>query len=381
MTSVPPDISLQALAWCFALALVGMFSWRRRVLGKRVDRTAQNVVIAGAANGMGRATCEALLTDFDDMVFALDVDQPALDALMAWADSRSVAANLVCIKCDVTDDASVASAVTLVTARLAMVSQADSTRRAQHIHSIINFAGVYACGPLLEQPVLEETERCLQINVIGTMRVNQAFHHLLPQTWPSDEAARRSSHAGTIVVVGSETIEARFAAGLTGPYLMSKYAIDTYADCLRQELQSMLDPTPPIQVSKVVFGPVGTSVVTEQPAARAQALVRGGSRWWAALLRFVATVEVYNQTYSMPAKTAGEHLARVVHAVQKPRHVVFNMSLPMRFLSCLPQALRQQLLDVSARRRQLGPRVLLGCFSSDNPAWTMRQQELLQKHL
>ena len=60
------------------------------------------------------------------------------------------------------------------------------------------------------------------VNVLGAYRlVREAFPLL-------------SRRAGTVVLISSES--ARFAKPFNGPYTISKYALEAYADCLRREL-------------------------------------------------------------------------------------------------------------------------------------------------
>jgi NAD(P)-dependent dehydrogenase (short-subunit alcohol dehydrogenase family) len=98
---------------------------------------------------------------------------------------------------------------------------------------LVNNAGIVVPGPMEILPI-DEVRRQLEVNLIGTIAVTQAF---LPQV-------RRGS--GRIVNMGS--INGLLATPLGGPYCMSKFALEAYSDALRMELKawgievSLLEP-------------------------------------------------------------------------------------------------------------------------------------------
>ncbi len=112
-----------------------------------------------------------------------------------------------------------------------------------YLDAIINFAGILKVGSMAEMP--EETLALLMdINVMGTFRVNQRFLPLL-----------YSARKGRIINISSET-GWQSGAPFNGAYAMSKHAIEAYSDSLRREL-SLLD----IPVIKIQPGPFKTSMV------------------------------------------------------------------------------------------------------------------------
>jgi NAD(P)-dependent dehydrogenase (short-subunit alcohol dehydrogenase family) len=107
----------------------------------------------------------------------------------------------------------------------------------------VNFAGILAVGSLIE--IGSETlRRVLDVNVMGTFRVNQTFFPLV--------LARK----GRIVNISSET---GWQSGMpfNGAYTMSKYAIEAYSDSLRRELMFLGVP-----VVKIQPGPFRTPMVS-----------------------------------------------------------------------------------------------------------------------
>jgi NAD(P)-dependent dehydrogenase (short-subunit alcohol dehydrogenase family) len=182
----------------------------------------KNVFITGGAGGLGQATSH-YLAERGWHVFAADFDQASLDK-MAGID------NITPILIDVLDTASVTGAVNKVQ------EQVDG------LDAVVNFAGIMVIGSGIE---LDEAifHRVLNVNVMGTYRVNQACFPLL------------KSRKGRIVNISSET--GWMSGGpFNGAYASSKHAIEAYSDSLRREL-ALLD----MPVIKIQPGPFKTAMV------------------------------------------------------------------------------------------------------------------------
>jgi NAD(P)-dependent dehydrogenase (short-subunit alcohol dehydrogenase family) len=91
----------------------------------------------------------------------------------------------------------------------------------EELDALVDNAGIAVAGPLELLPP-DELTRQLDVNVVGQLRVTQAF---LP-------ALRRSQ--GRIVLMGS--IAGRSSLPFLGAYAMSKFALEAMADALRVEL-------------------------------------------------------------------------------------------------------------------------------------------------
>ena len=155
-----------------------------------------SVLITGAAGGLGGATAQ-LFHERGWTVYAADVVTPAVGVPVAL---------------DVTDPASCAAAAK-------QIAEASPSG----LDAVVNFAGVLEVGPLVEIPD-ERMRRILDINVLGTYRVNKAVFPLVKRA------------GGRVVNISSETGWQR-ALPFGGPYAMSKHAIEAYSDALRRELQ------------------------------------------------------------------------------------------------------------------------------------------------
>ncbi|MCZ6828004.1 MAG: SDR family NAD(P)-dependent oxidoreductase [Gammaproteobacteria bacterium] len=110
------------------------------------------------------------------------------------------------------------------------------------LDAIVNFAGILAVGSMVE---IEEAtmQRVLDVNVMGTFRVNQVFFPMI------------KARQGRIVNISSET-GWQSGAPFNGAYASSKHCIEAYTDSLRREL-ALLD----IHVIKIQPGPFKTEMV------------------------------------------------------------------------------------------------------------------------
>ena len=184
--------------------------------------TKRTALVTGAGGGLGHATVERLLAN-GWKVFAADINKDLLRSSMHDPD-------VVPVVIDVTDRESIRSAYD------AVASQTD------RLDGIVNFAGIMGLGSLTDIPE-ERLARILDVNVMGTYRVNKQF-------FPLVEAAR-----GRIVNISSET-GWQSAAPFNGPYAMSKHAIEAYSTALRRELALL-----GVKVVTIQPGPFRTDMV------------------------------------------------------------------------------------------------------------------------
>ena len=189
--------------------------------------TKRTALITGAGGGLGHALVERLVMD-GWRIFAADISKDLLRTSMHDPD-------VVPIEMDVTNAESLRSAYDAIASRT------------DRLDGLVNFAGIMGVGSLTDIPE-ERLARILDINVMGTYRVNKKF-------FPLVEAAK-----GRIVNISSET-GWQSAAPFNGPYAMSKYAIEAYSTALRRELALL-----------------GVKVVTIQPGAFRTSMVEGIER-------------------------------------------------------------------------------------------------------
>lgn len=177
-----------------------------------------NILVTGAAGGMGASICRLLLQE-GHTVFALD---------RCGTDLTDVHN----ITCDVTDPTSVSAAfeqVKNVTDRL---------------DAVIHTAGIYDLDSLLE--ISEERFcRIFEVNLFGVYRINKTFVPLL-------------SAGGRIIIVSSE-LAPLDPLPFTGIYAVTKGALEKYAYSLRMETNLLGIPVSVIRPGAVKTGLLGDS--------------------------------------------------------------------------------------------------------------------------
>lgn len=171
--------------------------------------TAKTVLVTGAGGGLGGVTAE-LFADRGWTVFAADLRPP---------EARP---GIVPVSLDVTDPESCRDAAGLIRDQSGALA------------AVVNFAGVLQVGaPMVEVPE-DRMKLTLDVNVFGTYLVNRTMFDLV-------RAGR-----GRIVNISSEA--GRFKAmGFSGPYSVSKHAIEAYSDVLRRELMFVGIPVVVVQ--------------------------------------------------------------------------------------------------------------------------------------
>jgi len=160
------------------------------------------VLVTGASTGIGRNMVDAL-TKAGYFVYAGARKPQDLEALGKLE-------HVEALKLDVTSQADVDAA-------------RDTVReRGRGLHGLVNNAGIAAIGPLIEIAESELRDQ-FEVNVIGVHRVTRAFAPLLIEG------------KGRIVTTGS--ISGTLAGKLSGPYAMSKHAVEAFTDALAAEME------------------------------------------------------------------------------------------------------------------------------------------------
>ncbi|NUR78709.1 MAG: SDR family oxidoreductase [Thermoleophilia bacterium] len=177
-----------------------------------------SVLVTGASTGIGRATAERL-QGRGWLVYA---------SVRQAGEAPAGTTELVF---DVTDSAAIARAAS----------------RVGELDALVDNAGIAVAAPLEFLPP-EELTRQLEVNVVGQVRVLQAFLPML----------RRSR--GRIVLMGS--IGGKSALPFLGAYAMSKFALEAMADALRLEVAPF-----GIHVSLVEPGTIATPIWTKPQRA------------------------------------------------------------------------------------------------------------------
>jgi len=197
--------------------------------------TNGTVLITGASRGLGRHMA----------IYLAERGFKVLAGVRSTEDSdRLKDENKVTLQpqiLDVTDPASIAAAV----------STLRELSDAQGLAGVVNNAGLFALGPLEQQP-LDEIERLLRVNVVGVVAVTQAMLPML-----------RTS-GGRIVNISS--INGWLSMPFSGAYNASKFALEALSDALRIELKPF-----GIHVAVVQPGPMATDIRVRSASAWAMA--------------------------------------------------------------------------------------------------------------
>jgi NAD(P)-dependent dehydrogenase (short-subunit alcohol dehydrogenase family) len=159
------------------------------------------VLITGASSGIGRLTAE-LMARHGWQVVATARDAKALEALVGQP-------GISAIQLDVTDDASIASAIK------------QTVERFGGVDVLVNNAGYGHYGPL-EGTSAEEVELQFRTNVFGTIN---CIRHVMP--------VMRAKRSGTIINLSS--VGGRTATPFLSLYHASKFAIEGFSESFRYE--------------------------------------------------------------------------------------------------------------------------------------------------
>ncbi len=114
------------------------------------------------------------------------------------------------------------------------------------LSALVNNAGIAVSGPI-QLVDLQEFEKQLDVNVLGLVRVSQAFLPMLGATLP------KRSNPGKVFNISS--VSGLFTAPFLGPYCASKYAVEAISDAMRRELSIF-----GIQVISIQPGPIQTPI-------------------------------------------------------------------------------------------------------------------------
>ncbi|MCX7591103.1 MAG: SDR family oxidoreductase [Kiritimatiellae bacterium] len=169
---------------------------------------AGHVLITGCSSGIGRAAAEELIRHNWQVFGTLRKEDDARRV------EKELGTRFVPVLLDVTDQKTLDAAVRKVELLL----------DGQPLSGLVNNAGIAVIGPLLYLPP-EALRYQLEVNVVGLVRVTQAFFPLL--------RADRGGHRGRVVNISS--VSGRFVVPFAGAYAASKHAVEALSDAFRRE--------------------------------------------------------------------------------------------------------------------------------------------------
>jgi NAD(P)-dependent dehydrogenase (short-subunit alcohol dehydrogenase family) len=267
----------------------------------------QVVIITGLAQGMGREVALRLAAA-GDVVAGFDVDRAGVESLRAELAARGSDCLLTTL--DVCDRPGI------------LAFRDEVLRRWGRADVVLSNVGIGFFGPF-EEVDLEKASRCLEINVMGTAAILQAF---VP--------SMRERRSGKLVAVSSLVGQIPFP--FESIYSASKFAVEGLVLSLRYEVEPF-----GIQVALIQPAQVSTRF-----AAKIHVLPPDGSPYRERVRRFVARDEELIQSALDPA-AAAEQILRVLRAPSPKLHNPLDAKSRV-FLALnrfLPRRLRDELLQ------------------------------------
>jgi len=269
-----------------------------------------SVLITGASTGIGKA-CALHLDKSGVKVFA-GVRKKSDGELLINAASHG----LQPIHIDVTDNASIESAFTLI--------EEDLTPSG--LTGLVNNAGIVFGGPL-EFINIDEFRKLIEVNLIGAVSVTKAFLPLLRK-----EKSR---------IVNISSISGRIALPFVGPYTASKFGLEAITDSLRLELKPWKIP-----VSIIEPGDVSTPIWEKSSGnitASANTLPEEAHKRYGPVFKKIEDVSRHGFPPEKIAKTL-EHA--LFHPKPKTRYLVGIDAKVLTVISCLPVRMRDFIISL-----------------------------------
>ncbi|MGA2782821.1 MAG: SDR family oxidoreductase [Smithella sp.] len=263
----------------------------------------QWVLVTGAASGIGRAAA-LLLAERGFGVYATDMSVGELDNLRRIGGIET-------FKLDITDDADVVNAVDFV------------DRKETGLLALINNAGIFSPGPLMELPV-ERLAQQFNVNMFGTHRLTKALFPLLLKS------------RGRIVNVSS--VAGFVATPFSGPYAASKHAIEGWSNALRREIM-------PFGVKVIVIEPalINTPLWDRDIEGRIEQY--RGSIFYNANRKKLEHEAAEAKTHGVQPEVVAEAIYQALTLPNpKPRYLVTNHPIQHRLVRILPDTLLDRLM-------------------------------------
>lgn len=237
----------------------------------------QVVVISGLAQGMGREVAR-MLARGGDTIAGFDIDEAGLASLR---EELTGTGDHHLVPLDTTDRAGILRFRDEVLAKYGRVD------------TVLSNVGIGCFGPF-EEVDLGGAMRCLEIGVIGTAAVFQAFVPLM-----------RERRAGKLVAMSSLVGQIPFP--FESIYTASKFAVEGLVQSIRYELQ-------PFGIKVALIAPAQVSTTF---AAKVHKLPREGSPYRERVARFIRRDEELIKTAPTP-RQAAEVICRVVRSADPP---------------------------------------------------------------
>lgn len=253
----------------------------------------KNILVTGAAGGMGNATCK-LLKEKGYNIWALDVAE------------HFTLEGVTYIKTDLTDPDAV------------IATYRNISREITKLDAVIHMAGIYDLNSLVEMKE-EDFIRIFNINVFATYRVNKEFLPLIKD-------------GGRIIITTSE-LAPLDPLPFTGIYGITKTTLEKYAYSLRTELSLLGIPVSVIRPGAVKTGLLDASTKALDRFTESTELYKYNA------VNFRKVVDSVEAKNVAPTKVA--QVACKILNSKKPKFVYnLNRNPLLRLLNVLPAGLQ-----------------------------------------
>jgi NAD(P)-dependent dehydrogenase (short-subunit alcohol dehydrogenase family) len=283
-----------------------------------MSRRGKYVVVTGVSSGIGYATALELVERgyhvFGSVRKAED-GQRLQDAL---------GLEFTPLLFDVTDIEAIEAAADLV----------EDTIGSATLAGLVNNAGIAVAGPLMHIDIDLFREQ-IEVNVIGTLAVTQAFLPLLSPQEEVDEPPGR--------IVNISSVSGHTGYPFLGPYAASKHALEALSDSLRREMMLY-----GIEVILIVSGAVQTPI-WEKGALNDPEMYRE-TDYYEALNQMRSTLLGVGEN-GMPVGRVSRTIVTALEAAKPRTRYILTNSWWMGWM--LPRWLPDRMLD-NALSRQLG---------------------------
>jgi len=266
-----------------ALLMAGATLFVHPLANAESGPTQKAVLVTGASSGLGRVMAETLAAN-GYFVYAGARKDKDLEELTAIE-------NIQGIRLDVNKQDQIDAAVKTI------------SEAGRGLYGLVNNAGVVVVAPLIE---IEEHDFDFQmdVNVYGPYRVTRAFAPLIIES------------KGRINIIGS--ISGTLSSATWGPYSMTKFAMEAYADALADEMKSL-----GVQVSLIEPGAYRSNIgksALERMAERNQAV--GNLQFKAAMDESIDWLKLFENDHGDPSEVATAVMKALFDDNPKPRYLV-----------------------------------------------------------
>jgi len=283
------------------------------------------IVVTGASTGIGYDTTRCLIANDYHVFGSVRNENDAAKLLNDFGD------NVIPLVFDVTDEKAIKIAKEKV----------ETILGKELLIALVNNAGIAVSGPL-QFVDIKDVRHQLEVNVIGTLMVSQAFLPLLGAKQPVP------TNPGKIINISS--ISGIFSTPFMGPYCMSKYAVESMSDIFRRELSLY-----GIDVVVIEPGPIATPIWDKAKSDTSQTSFV--NTIYEPILNSRNEIINQNEKNALPVSSVSELILRSIEK-KKPatRTIITKKTWLIKIIKALPDRWVDNLITKNIRKGKLAGR-------------------------